>query len=88
MNVAQTTRKARLDRVDAEAVREMMATRGWKLFLERMTVLKQSKHEELEQRLSEVDTAIVRGYLEAIRAVASIPDILFREGNRGKGSED
>lgn len=88
MKTATQLRKPRLDRVDAESVHEMMETRGWKLFLERMTVLKHAKHEELEQRLSEVDTAMIRGYLEAIRAVASIPDILFREGSRGKATDD
>ena len=88
MKTASQVRKPRLDRVDAEAMREMMETRGWKLFLQRMTVLKQSKHEELEQHQDEVKTATIRGYLDAIRAVASIPDILFREGSRGKVSDD
>lgn len=88
MKTAQQLRRPRYDRVDAESMREMMETRGWKLFLQRVTVLKQAKHAELEQDQPELKTAAIRGYLEAIRAVASIPDILFREGSRGKATED
>jgi hypothetical protein len=88
MKAAQTTRKPRLDRVDAEAVKEMLESRGWLLFMQRMTALAHSKREELEQEQPELKTAGIRGYLEAVRAIASIPDILFREGSRGKASED
>lgn len=88
MKTAQQLRRPRLDRVDAEHMREMMETPGWKLFLQRMTTLKQAKHDELEQHQDEVKTATIRGYLDGIRAVASIPDILFREGARGKVSDD
>ena len=80
-------KKPQLDRLDAEAVREMMRSRGWKLFLQRMTKLKVAKQAELEQHLDAEQTATLRGYLDAIRAVASIPDILFREGARGKAED-
>lgn len=88
MKTAQPTRKARLDRVDAEAVKEMLEGRGWLLFMQRLTALAQSKRGELEQEQPELETVKIRSYLDAIRTVATIPDILFREGCRGKVSED
>jgi hypothetical protein len=69
-----------LDRVDAEAIRETLQTRGWKLFTLRLQAMRASKMLDLEQGHTEVETANLRGYIEALRAVGSIPDILIREG--------
>jgi hypothetical protein len=88
VKTAVAPRRARLDRVDAEHIKEMLQTRGWLLFMQRLTGLKESKRSELEQEQSETATAAIRGYLDAIRTVATIPDILMREGSRGKASED
>ena len=73
-------RRVVLDRLDAEAIRELTASRGWKLFALRLQKLRTTNQVDLEQQHSEVDTARIRGYLEALRAVGSIPDILIREG--------
>jgi hypothetical protein len=69
-----------LDRVDAEAIRETLQTRGWKLITLRLQAMRASKQLDLEQGHTEVETANLRGYIEALRAVGSIPDILIREG--------
>lgn len=69
-----------LDRIDAEAIREMVQGRGWKLFTMRLQSVRAAKALDLEQGHTETETANLRGYLEALRAVGSIPDILIREG--------
>lgn len=75
-------RKYKLDQVDAEGIRETLQTRGWKLFGARVEKLRESKRRELEQELDAVQTAKVRGFLEALNTVAAIPDILMREGTK------
>jgi hypothetical protein len=69
-----------LDRVDAEAIRETIQTRGWKLITLRLQKMREANQLDLEQGHTEVETAALRGYLGALRAVAAIPDILIREG--------
>ncbi len=76
-----------LDRVDAEAVREMLQGRGWRLFSLRLQKMLEQKRVELEQDQGEVNTAHCRGHLEALRAVASIPDILIREGMKAPAGD-
>lgn len=87
MKTAVAPRKARLDRVDSEHVKEMLQSRGWLLFMQRLVALKESKRSELEHQQTETETAAIRGYLDALRTVATIPDILMREGARGKGED-
>lgn len=69
-----------LDRVDAESIRELTLGRGWRLFAARLQKMRSLAQADLEQTHSEVETADLRGYLRALRAVGSIPDILIREG--------
>lgn len=76
-----------LDRVDAEAIRETVQTRGWKLITLRLQKMFSAKQLDLEQGHTEVETANLRGYLEALRAVGSIPDILIREGMKGPAED-
>jgi hypothetical protein len=77
-----------LDRVDAEQIRETLQTRGWKLIAARIQHMRQVKLLELEQDQGETNTALIRGYLEALRAVGSIPDILMREGMKAPAAAD
>lgn len=77
-----------LDRVDAEAIRETVQTRGWKLITMRLAKMRSVKQLDLEQGHTEVETANIRGYLEALRAVGSIPDILIREGMKAPTEDD
>lgn len=90
MATARKSKRKRivLDRVDAESIRETIQTRGWKLFTLRLQKIREGKQLDLEQPHSEVDTAMLRGYLEALRAVGSIPDILIREGMKQVAGED
>lgn len=91
MATVRTKSKAKrlvLDRVDAEAIRELTNSRGWKLFALRLQRLRQSKQLDLEQPHSEVETSALRGYLEALRTVGSIPDILIREGMKTAPGDD
>lgn len=76
-----------LDRVDAEAIRETLQTRGWKLIMLRLQKMLDIRRADLEQAHSEVETANIRGHLEALRAVASIPDILIREGMKAAAGD-
>ena len=88
MSIRRKVKRHQLDRVDAEAIREMLQSRGWKLFIHRVGRLQASKRIELEQPQAEIDTAGIRGFLEAINAIAAIPDILNREGSRAAAGED
>lgn len=77
-----------LDRVDAEAIRETIQTRGWKLIVLRMQKMLDLRRVDLEQGHTEVETAKLRGYLEALRDVDSIPGILIREGMKAAPQGD
>lgn len=77
-----------LDRVDAEAIREMQQSRGWKLFTLRLQKMIDTKRLDLEQGHTEVETANLRGSLLSLRAAASIPDILIREGMKVAAGDD
>lgn len=87
MSAKKRPRKHKLDQVDAEAIREMQQTRGWKLFASRFEMLRASKRRELEQDLDAVQTADVRGFLKGLNTVAAIPDILEREGSKRPGED-
>jgi len=76
-----------LDRVDAEAIRETQQSRGYRLIVLRMQKMLDMKRAELEQESTEMITAHIRGHLEALRAVASIPDILIREGMKAPAGD-
>lgn len=80
--------KRKLDRVDAEAIREMLQTRGWKLYTMRIEKMRAAKRAELEQTQPENTTATIRGFLDAVTSIAAIPGILFREGSRSDGTPD
>ncbi len=85
--MSKNPRKHKLDQVDAEAIRETLETRGWKLFGARVEKLRAFKRQELEQELDAVQTATIRGFLQAINTVAAIPDILMREGSKRPGED-
>ncbi len=87
MSTRRKPPKRKLDQVDAEAIRETLETRGWKLFGARVEKLRESKRRELELDLSAEATAEVRGFLRALNTVAAIPDILMREGNKRPGED-
>lgn len=88
MATRKKIRKHHLDRLDAEAIRDMLGSRGWKLFAARLARFRAVKLEELERPADEVKTALTRGALEAIRAIAAIPDILIREGSKANEGSD
>lgn len=84
-------RKERLDTVDAEAIREMKQSRGWRLVLKRLELELARKKTELVQPQAEINTATTRGFIRGIETALKIPDILEKEGNhelRERAKED
>lgn len=73
-----------LDAVDAEAMREIIRMRGWKLFLARLRVMRSRKTEAILKRHPHDETEFIRGYIQALDEVLSIPDTIVSEGRAFK----
>lgn len=79
--MAQPRRKA-LDGFDAEAVREMTESGGWRLVRSRIEKTLVEKMEALVNPSSEVETAKLRGEIAGLRTALRIPEILQSEGQK------
>lgn len=86
-------RREKLDAVDAEKVRQVMASYGWQLIRTRLHQTVAAKVEELKRPLDPTETAACRGMIEGLELALKIPEILEREGEENakngnaKGSE-
>ena len=67
------------DAIDLEHLEQGVGTRGYQMILIRAAETIERKRSQLEQNLSEGDTAKVRGFLEGARAILGIAGILKRE---------
>ena len=81
--MSKRPKRSRLDSVDAEAIRETLQTRGWKLILTRMQQVHVQKAHEIITQQSEIDTATLRGFITGIETAMRIPAILQSEVKGG-----
>lgn len=72
------------DAVDAEAIREVLQLRGWKLIQERLVMLRDNAITELIQPHAESETVAIRGRIEAFRTALAVPDAIMSEGKAYK----
>ena len=72
-----------LDAIDAQEVAELLDTRAWQLISRRIERITTGKARELERPSDAVNTAHLRGYIEALRTVLRVPSILIAEGQEG-----
>lgn len=77
-----------LDTVDAEHIKEMLGSSGWRLVSARIQHELGRQCTLLESPQSEFDTASTRGLIRGLRLILEIPEILIREGKRKPGEED
>lgn len=84
--MTSTTRRKRkaerLDPVDAELIKETLRSPGWQLIKQGLLNMIRKKTDDLVRPQNEVETAALRGAIEALRSVLSVPEILVREGQR------
>lgn len=77
-------KKRQLDSEDAESLREVIDSRGWKLILERLEVEKTKLLARLMTDLDPIGSAKVRGQIAAIDTAVQVPDILIAEAREPK----
>lgn len=72
-------RKERLDGMDAELIRETLRTPGWRKIQARLLSERERRAMSLLKPQGEIETAISRGYCDALATALRIPEILIAE---------
>jgi len=67
------------DEIDREHLKQTLDTRGWQILEQAMRELAGRKLQLLRQDLDAIQTAKVRGYLDALDAVLALPKDLLKE---------
>ena len=76
-----------LDQVDAELIRETTQSPGWQLIKRGIENILTQKVRDLVRPCSEVETASLRGEIQAMETVLKLPEILARKGQAGAPSD-
>jgi hypothetical protein len=76
-------RKPQLDALDAESIKELQQSRGWKIYQFRLERLRAAKITALVSQQAEIETATIRGFVQGINTALSIPFILISESKGG-----
>lgn len=66
----------KLDGLDSEAIRDMQRSRGWALFMERLTYI---RGRNVDSLIHGGDTENLRGMIMALDMVKTIPDTIVSE---------
>lgn len=73
-----------IDPIDAEHIEEMVASRGWAWVKHGIETMRDVKMRDLVRPHSEVETATLRGFIEACERALSMPAALMAEARKGK----
>lgn len=68
------------DEIDREHLRQTLETRGWQIIEQSIREIAGRKLQSLRQDLDPVQTAKVRGFLDALDHVLALPKTLLKEG--------
>lgn len=82
--MARNRAKGPMDSVDAEHVRDMIQTRGWQLYQQRMEETLRRKVADLAHDQTETATAKLRGEIAAFVLALGVPAILIKEAKERK----
>jgi hypothetical protein len=74
------------DSIDLEHLRQVVESRGWQMIRERYSKMLDGKVRELCADLDVVQTAKVRGHIEAMRTCLDVPKILTAEIRNKSGN--
>lgn len=83
MPAARPKHRDHLDAMDAEALQEMLDSPAWKLVARGITNMREFKLRDLARHHTEVETATLRGEIEAFARALAVPLVLIEEAKRG-----
>ncbi len=76
-----------LDAVDAEQIQEMLESPGWRLVKHGLEVFRDIKMRDLVRQHTEVETATLRGAIEAVERAIAMPNAMIAEARKGDKTE-
>jgi hypothetical protein len=68
--------------MDLELIDQMLGSRGWQLYSQRIERTIQGKMSDLARDVDQIQTAKLRGFIEALMVVQKLPAILKAEARR------
>ncbi len=73
---------AQIDAVDAEQIQEMLDSPGWQWIKLALEMKQQEKMRDLVRPHTEVQTATLRGEIDALGIAAAMPQVLIAEARK------
>ena len=73
-----------LDALDSELIQETLGSLGWQLIKQGLENMRNAKIRDLVRPCSEMETAQLRGAIEAIESAINLPSTLMKQIKNGE----